>query len=460
MKTQEPTATPHSTGLYGTARAKAMLAVSLAVLLAQIDYAIANVALPDIGADLHSSASDTVWVVNAYQLASLSALLPLAAAGAWIGYARMCIIGITLFMLSSVVCAAAPSLLVLTLARAVQGIGAASMLSVVSALIRFIYPENELGKGFSLNTLVVGIGMALGPTVAGLILAIAPWPWLFWINLPIGALTLLLALNSLPVTPKIGHMPDPVGAGLCFIAFTAIGLGGDSVAHASGIVPTLGLFILGIVTMWLLVRKEVGLPSPIMPVDLLKGRGFRVAFMVGTLSYIGSNFFIVSAPFALRDHYGWSATATGLLMTPWAFGLIVAASVIRRFADRFPAPVLSSFGLLCTMTGFFALRMLPAHPSAFDVVWRIGLSGFGFGIFQVPNNRAMLLTAPSGREGGASGMVQVSRQSGQTWGAIGAAFVLRLDPLTGPISCMDAAAACAGGAALLSASRLLGRKNS
>lgn len=330
--------TTHSTpnGLYGAARLKAMTAVCLAVLLAQIDYAIANIALPDIGADLHSSASDTVWVVNAYQLASLSSLLPLAAAGAWIGYARMCMMGITLFILASVGCALAPTLPLLTIARAIQGFGAASMLGVVSALIRFIYPVEELGKGVSVNTLIVGVGMALGPTVAGMILAVAHWPWLFWINLPIGVLTFVLAASSLPVTPRQKEMPDPIGAVLCIIAVTALGLGGNSVAHSDGAMLACAMLVVGVAAMSGLIRKESSSLQPILPIDLLRGIGFRIAFIVGIIAYIGSNLFMISMPFTLHDHYGWSATATGLLMTPWAFGLIVSASVTRRVADRIP----------------------------------------------------------------------------------------------------------------------------
>ncbi|NHN90726.1 MFS transporter [Acetobacter sicerae] len=457
MTVSEPTHSP-VTGLYGAARLKAMTAVCLAVLLAQIDYAIANIALPDIGADLHSSASDTVWVVNAYQLASLSSLLPLAAAGAWIGYARMCMMGIALFIISSVGCALAPSLPVLTIARAIQGFGAASMLGVVSALIRFIYPVEELGKGVAVNTLVVGVGMALGPTVAGMILAVAHWPWLFWINLPIGALTFVLAASSLPVTPRQKEMPDPIGAVLCIVAVTALGLGGNSVAHSDGAMLACAMLVVGVAAMGSLIRKESGSLQPILPVDLLRGIGFRIAFIVGIIGYIGSNLFMISMPFTLHDHYGWTATSTGLLMTPWAFGLIVSASVTRRIADKIPAGILSSIGLICAMIGFLALRFLPASPTAFDVAWRIGVAGFGFGVFQVPNNRAMLLTATAGREGGASGMVQVSRQSGQTFGGIGTALILRLVPVGGSLVCLDGAAFCAGVAALLSASRMVSRR--
>ncbi|WP_242006452.1 MFS transporter [Acetobacter estunensis] len=440
-------------GMPNPGRQRAIIAVCLAVLLAQIDYAIANVALPAMGTDLHASASDTVWIVNAYQLASLSSILPLAAAGAWLGYERVCMGGIVLFMLASCGCALAPSLPVLTCARAFQGFGAACMLGVTSALIRFIYPRKELGKGVALNTLIVGLGMALGPTVAGLVLAVADWPWLFWINLPLGLLTLLLAATSLPRTPRQGDMPDPWGVLLCMLSFFGLGLAGNGMAHADGITLTIAFLVGGLFTLLMLVRREHGRALPILPVDLLRGRSFRTAFLVGLCGYVSSNFFIISFPFALHDHYNWNATSIGLMMLPWAFGLIASASVTRPLADRIPAGILSSLGLLCTMAGFILLHLLPDTPSAFDVLWRVGLAGLGFGIFQVPNNRAMLLSAAAGREGGASGMVQVSRQGGQTLGGIGTALTLRLTA-NGTQDCLNIAALCAAFAAALSASRL------
>ncbi|GEN61844.1 MFS transporter [Acetobacter oeni] len=428
----------------------------LSILLALLDYAIANVALPDIALDLHTTASETIWVVNAYQLSSIVSLLPLAAVGAWIGYARLCVIGVILFMLSSVGCAMAPSLLVLTLARAVQGIGAACMLGVNTALIRFIYPKAELGRGITLNMLMVGLGLALGPSLAGIVLAFTTWPWLFWINIPFGALTLFLAQTSLPRPRMRSAMPDPVGALLCVIGLGALGLSGDGFAHGNNILSNLALLAAGTGATAMLVRHESALTQPILPVDLLRGNAFRIAFFTGLLGYIASNFFLVSLPFALNQHFGWSATATGLLMTSWAAGLILSTNVTKRLADRIPAGQMSSVGLMITAAGFVMFRMLPETPGAFDIAWRIAVAGFGFGVFQVPNNRAMMLSVPSGREGGASGMVQMARQGGQTLGAMAVAMTLRLVMTNGTMHCVEGGILFAVAAAMLSASRLLG----
>lgn len=443
-------------GLYGAARARAMAAVCLSILLALLDYAIANVALPDIAADLRTTASETIWVVNAYQLSSIVSLLPLAAVGAWLGYARLCVIGVILFMVSSVGCAMAPTLLVLALARAVQGLGAACMLGVNTALIRFIYPKKELGRGISLNMLMVGLGLALGPSVAGVVLAFTTWPWLFWINIPFGAVALFLAQTSLPRSQPRSEMPDPLCALLCIVGLGALGLGGDGFAHGNNVLSNIALLAGGVAATVTLVRHEADLAQPILPVDLLRGGGFRVAFATGLLGYIASNFFLISLPFSLNQHFGWSATATGLLMTSWAAGLILSTNVTKRLADRIAAGKMSSAGLLMTAAGFVAFRFLPAAPGAFDIAWRIAVAGFGFGVFQVPNNRAMMLSAPAGREGGASGMVQVARQGGQTLGAMAVALTLRLVQTDGTMTCVDGGILFAVTAALVSASRLLG----
>ncbi|MBO1360557.1 MFS transporter [Acetobacter sacchari] len=446
-------------GLPPATRAKAVIAVSLSLLLALLDYAIANVALPEIAQDLHASSSASIWVVNAYQLASFVSLLPLAALGARVGYARLCLFGVVLFMASSVGCAMSTSLLFLSIARAAQGLAGACILSVNTALIRFIYPHAELGRGLALNTVIVGVGLALGPTVAGLVLAVATWPWLFWINIPLGALTLFLGYASLPRVAAHGSMPDALGALLCVIAFTALGLGADGLAHGASWSVQLMLLVAGSAALVALTRRESGLVHPILPVDLLRGPAFCVAFLTGLIGYVASNFFIISMPFTLHQDYGWSATATGLLMTSWAFGLITSSTMTRRLSDKVPASVLSSAGLLLTAVGFVALRLLPDQPGAFAIGSRIFVAAFGFGLFQVPNNRAMMLGAPAGREGGASGMVQVSRQGGQTLGAIAVAATLRIAAPNGGVECLDGAAACAALAALLSASRLVGNRS-
>ncbi|HVC12111.1 MAG TPA: MFS transporter, partial [Burkholderiales bacterium] len=168
-----------SDGLPLPQRAWAMLAIGLAITMSVLDSAIANVALPTIASDLHATPADSVWVVNAYQLVITVLLLPLASLGEIIGFRRIYRTGLAIFTAASLGCALSHSLLGLSLARLVQGVGAAGVLSVNAALVRFIYPRRLLGRGIGIIAFVVAVSAAAGPTVAAGILAVASWPWLF-----------------------------------------------------------------------------------------------------------------------------------------------------------------------------------------------------------------------------------------------------------------------------------------
>jgi len=440
-------------GLHGAARNVAMLAVALSVLLSVLDYAIANVALPTIAGDIHARRSSAIWVINAYQLASVVSLLPLAALGDRIGYARMCRIGLALFVVASLFCAASSTLPELTLARALQGFGGACIMSVNAALIRFIYPSRIIGRGIALNGLVVASGVALGPTIASAVLSVASWKWLFLINLPLGGVALAFSF-ALPRTPTHGHGFDATSAGLCALAFGALIIGLDRLAHGDGIAASLALVVVGGISLVTLVRRQMGHPNPLLPVDLLLLRDFRAAFLTGFLAFVASNLFIISMPFTLEDVLHRSAVATGLLITPWPVAIVLIAPLVGRLSDRYPAAILSSVGLCFTASGFLALWLMPAHPSDANIAWRIGLAGMGFGLFQPPNNRAMLVTAPRSRAGSASGMISVARLLGQTVGAMLVATIFALLATRANHFCLIAGSATAFLAALISVTRL------
>jgi DHA2 family multidrug resistance protein-like MFS transporter len=452
-------AAPHD-GLFGGARYRAMFAVSLSVLLSVLDYAVVNVALPTIARDIHTSASESIWVVNAYQLASVISLLPLAAAGDRIGAARLCRVGLGLFIVASVLCAVSRTLPELAAARALQGFGGACIMSVNAALVRYIYPSKELGRGIALNGLVVALGVALGPTVAAGVLSVAGWQWLFLINLPLGGAALYFALTALPKTPLSGGRFDYVSTVLIAVAFGALIVGGDSFAHAASIGFALGLLLVGAVSLAALVHRQIGRPDPLLPVDLLARAGFRTAFLTGFIGFIASNFFIISMPFNLMNVLHRGAVATGLLITPWPVAIVVVAPFVGRLTDRYPASLLSTVGLAITGTGFLLLRLLPANPTDLDIIWRIAVAGAGFGLFQPPNNKAMITTAPSRRTGSASGMISVARLLGQTVGGMLVALTLGLVAHGATLTCLALGSFTAYGAAAISATRLRsGRKD-
>src|SRR6266576_5031075 len=218
-------------GLPWERRRWAVAAIFTALAMASLDTAIANIALPAISSDLHVSAAESVWVVNVYQIALVATLLPLGALGEIVGHQRIYLGGLLLFTLASFGCALAWSLPSLLIARALQGLGASGIMSVNSALIRFVYPSRHLGRGFGHNALVVATAFTLGPTIASGILALGRWPWLFAINIPFGLVAIAIGLKTLPRTPRATHAFDFPGAVLAAGCLGLLILGIGSAAH-------------------------------------------------------------------------------------------------------------------------------------------------------------------------------------------------------------------------------------
>lgn len=194
-------------GLPLSQRYGAILTIIIGISMAVLDGAIANVALPTIATDLHASPASSIWIVNAYQIAIVVSLLSLSFLGDMFGYRRIYKCGLVVFLLSSLFCALSDSLQMLTLARIAQGFGGAALMSVNTALIRLIYPQRHLGRGMGINSFIVAVSSAAGPTIAAAILSISSWKWLFLINVPLGIIALILAIRFLPA--NIAHDTKP-----------------------------------------------------------------------------------------------------------------------------------------------------------------------------------------------------------------------------------------------------------
>ena len=445
-------------GLPKAVRLRAMTAVALAVLLSVLDYTVVNIAMPNIARDVHATAASAIWVINAYQLANVIALLPVASLGEKFGHARLCRIGLVTFVGASLLCALSQTLPELTAARALQGLGGACILGVNAALIRYIYPAKFLGRGIALNGLVIALGVALGPSVAAAVLSFANWKWLFLINLPLGAVAMYFAVTALPVTPRTPVKFDGLSALLLAVGLGGIVTGGDTSAQGGSTVLAAILLVLGLASMALLVRLQLSEQHPLLPVDLLARAGFAIAFSTGFLAFVASNFFIISMPFNLTNVLYRGPVETGLVITAWPVAIVLTAPLVGRLADRYPAAFLTSLGMLITGIGFLLLRLLPPHPTDLNIAWRIAVAGCGFSMVQPPNNKAMLTTAPKNRLSGASGMISVSRLLGQTAGGMLVALTLGFAHPTPTKTCLTFAALAAGLGALLSLSRVFARQ--
>ncbi|KMO13648.1 multidrug MFS transporter [Methylobacterium platani JCM 14648] len=435
-----------------------MVAVLAGVALATLDTAIANTALPTIAADLGVDPADSVWIVNAYQLAVVATLLPIAALGEIVGQQRVYLAGLALFTAASLVCALAWSLPALVAARILQGVGASALMAVNVALIRFIYPSHQLGRGLGLNAFVVGVGFALGPTVASLILVAAPWPWLFAVNLPIGIAAFAIARRALPETTRAGHAFDRVGALLNAATFALFVLGLGEAAHEGPLWRVLAEFAGALACGAALLRRQADHPAPMLAVDLLKRPLFALSAMTAICSFAAQGLAFVSLPFLFQHALGRSQVETGFLMTPWPVVVALMAPLAGRLSDRYSPSVLGGIGLAILALGMGLLAALPSEPSVLGLAWRMALCGAGFGFFQAPNLRAIMTSAPPSRSGGASGIVATSRLLGQTTGAalVEACFAVAADH--GPALALGLGAAFAGVASVVSLSRLAVRR--
>lgn len=418
-------------GLPTPRRYWAIVSIGLGITLAVLDGAIANVALPSIAQDLQASSAASIWIVNAYQVAIVVALLPLASLGEIVGYRRVSQAGLAVFTLASIACVFANSIETLSLARVVQGFGAAGIMSVNGALVRYTYPQRLLGRAVGINAVIVSLAAAAGPTIASAILAVGHWRWLFALNVPIGLLAVSLAGFTLPYSRLQPRKLNWVGAALNAAAFGLLITGLQSLAHGEAAVLGFGLTGAGLAAGILLIRHERSRTSPLIPLDLLARPMFSLSVATSVISFTAQMMAFVALPFFLQGALGLTAVQTGLLMTPWPLATMISAPLAGHLSDRYSAGVLGAIGLSLFACGLMALSFLNADSTHFDIVWRMALCGAGFGFFQSPNNRAMLSEAPKDRAGAAGGTLGMARVVGQSLGAVVVAFLLSAAPING-----------------------------
>jgi len=410
-------------GLPLAERRIAILATGLGTLLSMMDSTIANVALPTIAIDLGATASASIWIVNAYQLAIVMLIVPLATCGDIVGYPRIYRCGLIIFIVASIICAMSHTLATLALARFVQGIGAAAMTTTIGSLNRLAYPRAMLGRAAGQGALMVAVGAAAGPVVAGTVLHFAPWPWLFLINIPLGIIALGLSLRSLP--DHLGSLArfDWPSAVMSATSFGLLIATISAVGHHEGPAPVAAFLIATLALGALFVRRQQRLTVPMFGIDLFAKPVFSLSILSSVTSFIAQTVAYVALPFLFENVLGHSPFVTGLLMLPWLVAAGIMAPIAGRLSDRFEPGIMGGLGMMIMAIGLSALVFTPPHASIVDVVWRMAVCGFGYGFFQSPNNRTILGTVARERTGAAQGILATARVTGQTLGAAIVALV-------------------------------------
>jgi len=391
--------------------------VAVGVFMATLDSSIVNISLPTIatyfGVPLNGAVS---WVVIAYLVATAAILLTAGRLSDMIGRKAVWLAGLVLFTCSSALCGVAPTLTLLIVGRAVQGLGGALLMSVSPAMITTAFPAQERGRALGLNAVIVALGVSVGPTLGGLITAYLSWRWIFYVNVPVGIVGIVLTLRVL--TERLHRNPgrfDPLGAILLAIGLAGVTAGlsfGQELGWTSPFIII--MIVVGVLALGVLPFVEQRVSNPIIILSLFRLRVFVSANLSLVLSFLALFAVSFMMPFYFEQLRGFPTEEAGLLLTPLPITLAIIAPFSGSLADRIGSRWLAASGLTISCIGLVLISQLTAQSSIFDIVWRLVFTGVGQAIFQSPNNSALLGSVPRDMQGSASGFLATGRTMGQS----------------------------------------------
>lgn len=406
----------------------AVVAVLAAIMMGVLDGTVMNVALPTLSKEFDVSASNIIWVVNAYQLVVTMMLLGFAAIGDVFGYKRVFLCGVSIFVTASALCAMSRSFEMMVFARVLQGMGGACTMSINIALLRLIFPPHRLGRVMAANAVIVAVTAASGPTLGGAILSIGHWSWIFLLNIPLGLLALVLGWKLLPHNPPTKEPKRLDGQSIVMNAvfFGLLIYTVEGIAHDG--ISTL-LVLQGVITVIvgvMYIRRQLQIPMPILPVDLFRIPIFSMSIGCSIACFTAQMMALVSLPFFMQHTLSMSVAETGLMLTPWPLATTLTAPLAGRLIEKVHPGILGAIGMMVFTLGLLLLSVVGKGVGLADLAWRMAICGVGIGLFQTPNNVTITTSAPIRRSGGASGMLGTARVLGQTLGTAIVAIVFHL----------------------------------
>ena len=404
-----------------SARRKAIILVSccLSLLIVSMDATIVNVAIPNIRADLGASASHLQWVIDIYTLVLASLLMLSGAAADRFGRRRTFQIGLIAFALGSLLCSLAPNIETLIAARFLQAIGGSMMNPVAMSIITQVFTGRvERARAIGVWGGVFGISMALGPIVGGALIELVDWRAVFWINLPICALAIVLTAIFVPESKSATMRDvDPIGQGLgmaflfgiVYVLIEGPGMGwGDARIVAVAVVAVLAFVAF--------LRYEARRRDPFIDLRFFRSIPFASATMIAVCAFAAWGAFLFMMALYLQEERGFSAMHTGLIFLPVAVGALIFSPLSGRLVGRFGSrPSLLVAGILITAAMLMLTRLSATTP-----VWQLlvifAVFGIGFSMVNAPVTNAAVSGMPTDRAGAASAIASTSRQVGVSIG--------------------------------------------
>jgi EmrB/QacA subfamily drug resistance transporter len=407
-----------------------MLGVGLGVLMSTLDASIINIALPTLVKELHSTFPVIQWVVLSYLVVITAAMLGIARLGDMVGKKRVYMTGLAIFSTGSLLCGLSPSVGWLIGFRALQATGAVMMTSLSLAIITEIFPPEERGRALGVIGSVVSIGFALGPSLGGILVGLVSWRAIFLVNVPIGVAAVLAVWKMVPDLPPRtqDRRFDLMGAFVMFATLAAYALGmtlGQDRGFQDGLI--LALLAASGVGLGVFLGVESRAKQPMLNLRLFRDPIFGINLLMGLLVFIViASLFIF--PFFLELVQGYPTEQVGLMMVSIPALMGIASPVAGALSDRFGSRVISLLGLLVIAGACLGISTLNQDVTVWGFVLRAAPLGIGFGIFQSPNNSAIMGTAPRDQLGVVSGLLALTRTLGQTTGLplIGALFTVQV----------------------------------
>jgi EmrB/QacA subfamily drug resistance transporter len=391
----------------------------LSLLIVSMDATIVNVAIPSIRTDLDASASQLQWVIDIYTLVLASLLLLSGAAADRFGRRRTFQIGLTIFAVGSLLCSLAPGIETLIGARLVQAVGGSMLNPVALSIITQVFTGRvERARAVGVWGGVVGISMTLGPIVGGALIEFVGWRAVFWINLPICALAILLTAMFVPESKSTTVRDlDPVGQalavaflfGVVFVLIEGPGLGwADARTIAVAVVAALAFVVF--------LRYESRRRDPFIDLRFFRSIPFASATVIAVCAYAAYGAFLFMMSLYLQGQRQFSAVHTGLLYLPIAAGALIFSPLSGRLVGRFGSrPSLLAAGILLTAATVM-LATLTATTPVWALIGIFAVLGIGFSMVNAPITTAAVSGMPLDRAGAASAVASTSRQVGVSVG--------------------------------------------
>lgn len=392
--------------------------VAVGTFTSTLDASIVTVAMPTLTSAFRTSVATSQWFVLAYTFAVTVLLLPFGRLGDIHGRRRLYVYGVAVFSAGSLVCGMSVSALMLILARGLQGIGSAAVMSCGPALVTEAFPPEQRGKSLGLIGTAVAFGLLAGPVVGGLIIQHADWRWMFFINIPIGlALAAMLTTRVRGFDENRDGKLDVRGAVLltaCLASFLTATTLGSRIGWSS--IGTVALFVTAAVACAAFMGLERSCKTPILDLRLFREREFSIGAIAGWANYAATMPIAVFVPFYLQNVLSLSPQTVGLVIASGPLTLAFVAPVAGSLSDRIGSRFLTSIGLLSAGMGLLMLRTLGLGASTWDVVWRLVLASLGSAIFVSPNSSAVMGSVPRENLGVAAGVVALVRNLGMVCG--------------------------------------------